>query len=52
MLPNEPLICSQGGVPYNKSHLDAKDEEIERLKSALVNAINERDIWRERALSK
>ena len=28
---DEPLICSTGGVPYNKSHLDAKDAEIARL---------------------
>lgn len=28
----EPLYCSQGGIPYNKAHLDAKDAEIERLR--------------------
>ena len=27
----EPLYCSQGGVPYNKAHLDARDAEIRRL---------------------
>lgn len=26
-----PLQCSQGGVPYNKTHLDARDIEIDRL---------------------
>lgn len=29
----EPLYCSQGGVPYNKPHLEAKDAEIERLRT-------------------
>lgn len=29
--PSTPILCSQGGVPYNKPHLDAKDEEIKRL---------------------
>ena len=27
----EPLYCSQGGIPYNKAHLDAKDAAIKRL---------------------
>jgi hypothetical protein len=31
----EPLYCSQGGIPYNKAHLDAKDAEIARLRALL-----------------
>ena len=31
-----PLLCSLGGVPFNKEHLDAKDAEIERLKTELA----------------
>lgn len=27
-----PLQCSQGGIPFNKAHLDAKDAEIARLR--------------------
>ena len=48
----EPLMCSAGGVPYNKAHLDAKDaenaeqrimiaslsKEVERLRKALEKA--------------
>lgn len=32
----EPVICSQGGVPVNKAHLDAKDAEIERLRARVA----------------
>lgn len=32
----EPLVCSQGGVPINKAHLDARDNLIERLQSRLA----------------
>lgn len=41
---DEPLICSQGGIPYNKPHLDAKDAEIERLRhrnAALVEIVRD-----------
>ena len=37
----EPLYCSQGGIPYNKAHLDAKDAEIERLTKIAQTACNE-----------
>jgi hypothetical protein len=30
-----PIICSQGGVPYNKAHLDARDVRIAGLSAAL-----------------
>jgi hypothetical protein len=30
-----PIICSQGGIPYNKAHLDAKDARIAELSAAL-----------------
>lgn len=33
-----PLMCSQGGVPYNKAHLDARAAEITRLQEALAAA--------------
>lgn len=33
---SEPLICSAGGIPYNKPHLDAKDAEIERLRARVA----------------
>lgn len=32
--PN-PVLCSQGGIPYNKEHLDAKDAQIERQASTI-----------------
>lgn len=32
----EPMLCSQGGVPYNKPLLDAKDAEIERLRALVL----------------
>jgi hypothetical protein len=35
-VPGEPVLCSQGAVPYNKAHLDAKDAQIQRL-SALFH---------------
>lgn len=40
----EPLYCSQGGVPYNKAHLDAKDAEIRRLRE-------ERRKWQEASVA-
>lgn len=38
-----PLMCSQGGVPYNKAHLDARASEITRLQEALAAAEAERE---------
>ena len=32
----EPIVCSAGGVPYNKAHLDAKDAEIRYLRARLA----------------
>jgi hypothetical protein len=32
---SEPLICSQGGIPYNKAHLDAKDARIGALEAEI-----------------
>lgn len=52
----EPLLVSQGGIPYNKVHLDAKDAEIDRLRAEinskseqigkLYRVCNERDVLR------
>jgi uncharacterized protein YlxW (UPF0749 family) len=34
----EPIVCSAGGVPYNKAHLDAKDARIRELERDLFDA--------------
>lgn len=40
---NKPLLCSQGGLPYNKDHLDFLQAEINRLRSELASVTKERD---------
>ena len=51
-----PLQCSQGGIPYNKKHLDAKDKRIEeleaeneRLRAALKHAEEMERCWKANA---
>lgn len=41
VIVDEPLQCSQGGVPYNKVHLDARDDEIRRLRKLLIEVRRE-----------
>ena len=36
LMRSTPLMCSAGGIPYNKEHLDAKDAEIERLRGLFI----------------
>lgn len=31
--PMEPLMCSLGGIPFNKAHLDAKQARISQLEA-------------------
>lgn len=33
-----PLMCSAGGVPFNKAHLDAKDVTISALRARAESA--------------
>lgn len=46
-LTMEPLQCSQGGVPFNKPHLDAAIAEIDRLRDRVAELEAERDRLRE-----
>lgn len=41
-LRNEPLLCSQGGVPYNRRHIDHWRERAEKAEAALESLSAER----------
>ena len=36
ILIGDPLVCSAGGIPYNKAHLDARDAVIRDIRNALA----------------